>query len=386
MNQLADPVVRHVIDDAGLAELCASIRGHDWMGLDTEFIRDRTYYPQLCLIQISAPGVLASVDPLAGLDLSPLDELLLDRSIVKILHASRQDFEVIFLDRKLVPVPVFDTQLAAALAGFGDQPGYAKLVEAMLGISLDKGHTRTDWSRRPLSQDQMAYAIDDVRYLKAIYDGLNERLKANDRAHWLDEDFRALEDPTLYEVLPSEAWRRVKGAGRLRGAANIVLRSLAEWRERVAQDEDRPRGWILKDDVLVDLAQSRPKDQEALSRFRGFSDGLLRQHGQQILACLSPDEGAEDLSTPRSKPLTPDEEDLLDLLQVTTRLRARELGVSAQSLATRKDLTAHIRDGGDGNLMHGWRRAALGEVLADVVSGRRVIRNGPDGPELVLAD
>jgi ribonuclease D len=386
MSLHADIVVNHVTDDAGLIELCSAIRGASWMGLDTEFIRDSTYYPRLCLIQISADGVLASVDPLAGLDLTPLDELLRDQSITKVLHASRQDFEVIYLNRQLVPAPVFDTQIAAALAGFGDQPGYAKLVEAMLGVRLDKGHTRTDWSRRPLSAEQMDYAIDDVRYLYAIYQGLSERLTANDRHNWLDEDFVALSDPALYRVEATEAWRRVKGTGRLRGSAHLALRALAEWRERTAQAEDRPRGWVLKDDLLVELAQARPTTIEQLGRYRGIGASMLQRHGDAILECLEGSTGGTDLSTPRPAPMTADEEDLLELLQVTTRLRARELGVSAQSLATRKDLTAHIRGDGNGGLQQGWRRAALGEILDDVVAGRRIIRNGANGPELIEVD
>ena len=381
-----DQVVLHVRDDAGLEQLCAAVEEHDWMGLDTEFIRDRTYYPQLCLLQVSAPGLLATVDPLAGLDLSPLDELLRDPRITKVLHASRQDFEVLFLSRELVPAPIFDTQLAAALAGFGDQPGYAKLVEAMLGVRLEKGHTRTDWSQRPLTPEQMVYAIDDVRYLEAIHLGLRERLTISGRLDWLDEDFAALTDPGLYRVEPPDAWQRVKGSGRLRSHSLAALKALAEWREVAAQAADRPRGWIMKDDLLVELAKLRPHTTDALSRFRGISDSLLRRSGDTILDCLSRTASADDDAVERATPLTATEEDLLDLLQVATRLRARELGVSPQSLATRRDLTARVRGDSSDGLAHGWRHAALGEILDEVIAGRRVVRNGPHGPELVRTD
>jgi ribonuclease D len=386
MSQLAEQAVRHVTDQAGLEHLCAAARGHDWMGLDTEFIRERTYYPQLCLIQVSVPGLLATVDPLADLDLSPLDELLSDPGITKVLHASRQDFEVLYLGRGLVPTPVFDTQLAAALAGFGDQPGYAKLVEAMLGVRLEKGHTRTDWSQRPLTPEQMAYAIDDVRYLEALYQRLRDQLSDSGRLGWLAEDFSSLSDLSLYQVEPQDAWRRVKGSGRLRGDQVAALKALAEWRELTAQTADRPRGWIMKDDLVVELAKLRPQTLDALSRFRGIGDNLLRRSGDSIIECMTRTTTGDDLEDQRSRPLTAKEEDLLDLLQVATRLRARELGVSPQSLATRKDLTARLRGEPGNGLEHGWRHAALGETLDDVIAGRRVVRNGSNGPELIRAD
>lgn len=384
MDPTGGELVLHITDSEGLADLCERLRHGEWIGMDTEFIRERTYYPQLCLIQVSGPGVLATVDPLADLDLSPLDALLVDTSITKVLHASRQDFEVLSQARGLIPGPVFDTQIAAALAGYGDQPGYAKLVEAMLGVALAKGHTRTDWSQRPLAPAQIDYAIDDVRYLGEVHHRLREQLVSKDRLGWLREDFAALADPGLYKVEPEDAWRKVKGAGRLRKDRQGALRALAAWRERAAQTADRPRGWIIKDDLLVELVHARPSDAAALAAIRGLGDGLLRRSSDEILACLA--QGAPADAAPTPAPLSATEDDLLNLLQVATRLRARELGVSPQSLATRRDLTAKLRGEAGGGLDQGWRRAALGELLDDVIAGRRIVRNGPSGPELVRAD
>lgn len=376
--------VVHVTDDATLRTVCERLSGASWLGLDTEFIRDSSYYPQLCLIQVAGDDLLATIDPLSGLDLAPLDVLLEDRSMVKVLHASRQDLEVLLHHRGSIPWPVFDTQLAASLQGHGDQAGYAKLVQSLLGVPLGKGETRTDWSKRPLDAQQLEYAIDDVRYLGPIHERLRDELQAQGRTRWLDDDFAALSDPGLYRVEPEDAWRRVKGAGRLKGGQRAALKALAEWRERTAQEADRPRNWILKDEVLVDLARGRPRDEQALGRLRGLPENTRRRHGQALIDAIAAagDGAATDEDDDRG-PLSGEEEDLLSLLQLVTRLRAREIGVSAQSLATRKELAALLRGESGHNLARGWRHEALGSLLDEVMAGRHVIRNGPGGPELI---
>lgn len=376
--------VVHVTDDATLRTVCERLSGASWLGLDTEFIRDSSYYPQLCLIQVAGDDLLATIDPLSGLDLAPLDVLLEDRSMVKVLHASRQDLEVLLHHRGSIPWPVFDTQLAASLQGHGDQAGYAKLVQSLLGVPLGKGETRTDWSKRPLDAQQLEYAIDDVRYLGPIHERLRDELQAQGRTRWLDDDFAALSDPGLYRVEPEDAWRRVKGAGRLKGGQRAALKALAEWRERTAQEADRPRNWILKDEVLVDLARGRPRDEQALARLRGLPENTRRRHGQALIDAIAAagDGAATDEDDDRG-PLSGEEEDLLSLLQLVTRLRAREIGVSAQSLATRKELAALLRGESGHNLARGWRHEALGSLLDEVMAGRHVIRNGPGGPELI---
>lgn len=242
-------------DNEQLAALVARLRDGEWVALDTEFMRERTYYPQLCLIQIAGPNELACVDPLALDDLEPLTALLTDTSVTKVLHAAVQDLEILWQTTGALPEPVFDTQVAAALLGYPDQIGYATLVASMLGHALDKAHTRTDWSQRPLAAEQVAYAADDVRYLAELYPRIREQLAKRGRLEWVNAESETLADPARYTPDPGQAWKRIKGVDKLRPAQQQALARLAQWRETTAMRRDRPRRWILKDDVLVQLAR-----------------------------------------------------------------------------------------------------------------------------------
>ncbi|MDH4312956.1 MAG: ribonuclease D, partial [Gammaproteobacteria bacterium] len=240
-----------LIQDPGELEAAIfRLHGADRLALDTEFMRERTYHAQLCLVQIATEPDCYLIDPLVGLDLAPLHELLRDRSKLKILHAARQDLEVLLQSGGTVPGPLFDTQVAAALLGFPPQVGYAELVARQLGHSIDKGQTRTDWSRRPLTPAQVAYAADDVRHLLTLHTDLQAALVAKGRANWVAEEAAAYEDPALYRTDPALAWRRLKGLNRLRPAEQSAARALADWRERRAIESDKPRGWILADEAL----------------------------------------------------------------------------------------------------------------------------------------
>jgi len=227
------------------------------LALDTEFLRERTYRPQLCLIQVASDETRACVDPLAPIDLQPLAELLARPGQPSILHAASQDLEVLHQQLGVLPAALFDTQIAAALCGMGDQIGYATLVDRLFGVQLDKAHSRTDWSRRPLSDEQIRYAIDDVRYLPEAHAILGERLTQLGRLAWLEEDCAAMLDPDRWSPQPLEAWRRLKGWQRLPAAAFPRLRQLAAWREERAARLDRPRRWVMEDDTLVQLAARR---------------------------------------------------------------------------------------------------------------------------------
>ena len=262
------------------------LHGADRLALDTEFMRERTYHPQLCLVQIATATDCVLIDPLAGLDLAPLHALLQERSRLKILHAARQDLEVLLLTGGAVPGPLFDTQVAAALLGMPPQVGYAELVARQLGHSIDKGQTRTDWSRRPLTPAQLAYAADDVRHLLTLQAELQAALAARGREDWVAEETAALENPALYRTDPAAAWKRLKGLNRLQPAEQSAARALADWRERRALESDKPRGWILADETLYAIATRAPSTIAELESIASLPPGVVRKRGEELLELL----------------------------------------------------------------------------------------------------
>jgi ribonuclease D len=336
------------------------------LAIDTEFMREKTYYPQLCLVQVATDSDCLLIDPLAGLDLDALHAVLADRSKLKILHAARQDLEVLQLGGHPVPAPVFDTQVAAAMLGFAPQCGYAELVARQLGHSIDKAQTRTDWSRRPLTPAQLAYAADDVHHLLQLQVELAAALEAKGRATWLAEDAAALEDPALYQTEPADAWRRLKGLGRLKPREQAAARAIAEWRERRAIESDKPRGWILSDEALYALATLAPRTTADLEAIRALPPGVARKRGDELLALIqaaisSPDAPALERAPERP---TPQENARVAKLQQIVRNEAAALEVSPEVLATRRDVEALVfKDRPESAVLRGWRRAVIGEKL-----------------------
>lgn len=360
-----------------LSELCEQLAHVDWFCLDTEFIREKTYYPRLCLIQVGTPDVVACIDPLSIEDLSPLSKLLHDPNIIKVIHAASQDMEIFYyLDKKL-PAPLFDTQVAASLMGLGDQVGYGRLVEDMLQVSLDKSHSRTDWSQRPLEAEQIRYAADDVRYLRDIYQQERQWLIDHDRLHWLDEDFKNLSSTERYKPAPEEAWKRVKGNQRLKPQQLMVLKELASWREHKAMSSNRPKRWVLKDEVLLELARRGPKKLEDLSRIRGLEPGQIRNSGEEILQVIQ-----EAMKKPRAVwpelprriRLSEEQDTIADLLMASLRLSGLEASISVQAIATRKEVEQLILGERDLNLMKGWRLQLAGNSLLDILAGKSALR------------
>ncbi len=367
---------------AELARLCAQLRGRPWLTLDTEFIRERTYRARLCLVQVASEEVVACIDTQALDDLSPLLDLLFDPATTKVLHAARQDLEIIHdLADGRVPGPVFDTQIAATLAGFGDQVGYAELVRRLLGIELDKSQARTDWSARPLDPEQLKYAADDVRHLRSVYARLRERLEASGRLAWLQDDFAALVDPETYRNDPESAWRKVRGANQLRGHQLAALRALAAWREREAAAADRPRRWVIDDAALLALARSAPIRREQLGKVRGLGEGLIRRHGSDLLDLIraAREAGADAGRPPRPRPLAAAEEASVDALMALVRLQAHRHEVAAATLATRRDLEALVRGERDLPLLRGWRHGLVGDQLERFLAGDLSLRCDADG-------
>lgn len=356
-----------------LDALAARLRGSPWLALDTEFIRERTYYPQLCLIQIATPELVACVDPLALPSIGPLLDVLFDPATVKVLHAATQDLEIFYHLRGAVPYPVFDTQIAASLLGHGEQAGYGTLVESLLAITLDKSQSRTDWARRPLDAAQLAYAADDVRHLRTIYGLLLAELDRLDRRSWLDQDFTDLCRVERYAPAPADTWRRIKGARMLRGAQLAVLARLAEWREQQAMAHDRPRKWIAPDDLLLDLARVQPRDEAQLGRLRTLEAATARRHGATLLALVAEARALPKESWPQLPPrhqLAAEQEALVDAMMAVVRLRGLQKGVSSAQLATRRDLEQLVEGERDLPLLHGWRAGVAGREVLDLLEGR----------------
>lgn len=352
-----------VTTPGALSELAERLRSFEDIGLDTEFLRERTYRAELCLVQLSSPGDATCVDPLAIEDLSPLALTLTASSVTKVMHASRQDVEVLFPISGLVR-PLFDTQVAAALAGMPAQIGYAELVRRLLGTELAKSHTRTDWTRRPLSPEQIQYALDDVRFLLPLKSELEERLDRLGRLTWLAEELRALEDSRSFAAEPEEAWLRVKGLRSLDPARERLARNLAAWRERRAIEKNRPRGWILDDAALRDVVLQVPRSMEQLAAIPEFPAGVLRHCGEELLECIR----AAQVPHPpppintRSRP-DPSKAALVRKLGLLNQSVAAELGLSPEVLATRRDLEQLADGRRDVGVLRGWRRDVVGERL-----------------------
>ncbi|HET6655637.1 MAG TPA: ribonuclease D [Gammaproteobacteria bacterium] len=346
-----------------LAELCQALARSEWLGIDTEFLREKTYYPKLCLIQVASDHQIACIDPLNIADLSPLAALLAEPRIVKVLHAARQDVEVLFHALGMVPSPIFDTQLAAGFCGYGDQIGYAALTAEIADAQLEKAHTRADWSRRPLDPDALAYAADDVRYLGTLYHHLQEQLDAMHRRDWLDAETAALDDRRLYVPDPDAGWLRVRGHSRVEDAgARGVLRAVATWRERRAMQKNRPRRWILTDEALIEVALRAPRSPAELGGIPGIGGVLKAGCGDQLVAAVA-DGLNHPLAATASAAPTPDERNLARRLSKIVREGAARMKVSPALLANRKQLEQLAR--GERNLpvLTGWRRELIGEQL-----------------------
>lgn len=359
-----------------LIAFCERQRQAPWLALDTEFMREKTYRPIPCLIQIAAGDEIALIDPLRLHELAPLFELLLAPATLKILHAAGQDLEVLHhLHPAALPAPIFDTQLAAALLGYGAQVSYADLVHDVLGVRLDKVHTRSDWSRRPLPPEVLAYAADDVRYLGPLHEQLQARLQARGRLDWLREDFAALSNPARYHHAPEQAWRRLGRLQRLRPQSLLALQQLAAWRERLAQEKNLPRQWVLKDEVLYELANRLPTRLEALAEIHGLSQELVHRHGQALLSLLAQArDNPQPPQAPEEPQLAPEQEAITDLLMALVRSRAEELQISPALLATRRELERLTQGERELAVLQGWRLQAVGHELLALLQGTRGIK------------
>lgn len=344
------------------------------VGFDTEFLRERTYYARLCLVQLSTEELTAIVDPLQVRDLGPLLELLADDDVLKLVHAGSQDIEIFYHLAGVVPAPLFDTQLAATLAGFPSQVGYGNLVRELLGAELHKTETFTDWSRRPLSAEQVEYALDDVRYLPEIYRILRDRLESDGRLGWLEPQLEHLTDPASYEVRPEEQYKRIKRVSALKPRQLGVLMKLAAWRETEAMRRDVPRRWIIGDDALFEIARRAPSTPVELAAIRGVGDKAAREARRGLLDAVRegtemPEDELPEVKRKR-RPLR-DVEGAVDLMAALVRLRAKQHSIALPQLATRKELEllAH-GDAEASGLLVGWKREIVGDELVELLEGR----------------
>lgn len=362
---------------SALAEFFEQIQNARWIALDTEFIREKTFYPQLCLVQIATEQAVACIDPLAITDLGPLLATLYNPLVIKVMHAARQDMEMFYHLRGELPRPVFDTQLAAPVLGLKEQMGYAALVESMLGVLLNKAHTRADWSHRPLSRAELDYAADDVRYLAALYPRLRDSLADKGRLQWLDNDFAELSKPSLYANPPADAWLRVKGLQRLRGRQLAVAQNLAKWREETAQQQDRPRNWILRDENLLDLARLQPKNKIELAQLRGLHEQSVARHGESILRIIAEAQNHPPIPVPdthQTVPLTEAQEAVVDILLAVIRKLSTEHCIHPSVIASRKHVEQLVLGDPSASVLHGWRRQMVGETLLSVLDGTMLLR------------
>ncbi|HXH52946.1 MAG TPA: ribonuclease D [Sphingomicrobium sp.] len=373
-----------ITDSAKLAELVQRLSSQPFVAVDTEFMRENSYWPDLCLIQVASPEEAAAIDPKADIDLKPLLDLLVENhDVLKVFHAGGQDLEIVHHLTGKVPIPLFDTQIAAMALGHGEQVGYSNLIESMLGHSLDKGARFTDWSRRPLDKRQIDYAIADVTHLSTIFPRLLEKLKRTGRGGWLDEEMERLADPSSFAFAAEDAWKRLKLPSRNPQVLGR-LKALAAWREIEARTKNLPRGRVVKDDTLGELAIHPPKTQEDLGNVRGLSSGWKTNDiGARLVAAL---QAAEPLAPgelpdrePRRPGLSKDAALVSDLLKLLLKIRAKESGVAPRLIARSDELealAAGVRNGL--NILSGWRFEEFGRDALDLVEGRLAfaIENG----------
>ena len=362
-----------ITDSGELAAVCAKLKQYDFVTVDTEFLRETTFWPRVCVIQVACDDLAVAIDTLAeGLDLAPFFELMADPNVTKVFHAARQDLEIIWNLAKIIPAPLFDTQVAAMVCGYGDQVAYGELAQSLCKVTLDKSSRFTDWSRRPLSEAQIVYAIADVTHLRDIYRILRDKLEKTGRLSWLADEMASLSNYETYEQAPDRAWER--HAHRAKKPRDLaVLMELAGWREHEAQSRDVPRSRVLKDDIMIEVALAAPRSAEALGELRAFPRGMERSRaGVDILAAIERGLARDPKALPR---IERDRRNgggaTVELLKVLLRQVAEKQGVAAKMIATSDDLDAIAADDkADVPAMKGWRRELFGAKALMLKRGR----------------
>src|SRR5712692_3105005 len=377
-----------ITDTEALAEFCARQHGAEFVTVDTEFMRERTYWPILCVVQVAGPDEAVAIDALSpGIELAPLLTLMADPEILKVFHAARQDLEIFFQLSGQVPHPICDTQIAAMVCGFGDAASYETLVKRLAGAALDKASRFTDWAHRPLSDRQINYALADVVHLRTVYERLQEQLAKNGRALWFAEEMADLVDPAIYRSEPSEAWRRFRLRGRADQRMLGVLRAVAAWREAAAQQRDLPRGRIMRDEAVLEIAAHAPKAIDGLARTRSLGKGVAEgKLGGDILDAV-----AAGLADPDPPPAIPAKAEaapgigpLIELLRVLLKQRCEDFEVAQKLVASADDLEAiAAADDAPVRALNGWRREVFGKDALGLKHGQLALTAGKNRIELV---
>ncbi len=371
--------MRLITNTSDLAAACLELARHDFLAVDTEFIREQTFWPKLCLIQMAGPGIEVLVDPLApGIDLKPFYELMADTGVVKVFHAARQDVEIVWNQARTIPTPLFDTQVAAMVCGFGESVSYVNLVKQVLGRDLDKTSRFTDWARRPLSQSQLVYAMGDVTHLRDIYPRIKAELESTGRTNWLDEEMADLIDPATYRADPEHAWQRLKLRVKNRKSL-AVLMELAAWRERAAQAQDVPRNRVLRDEALYDIVSHAPTTTDKLSELRTLSEGFSRSaRAKEIIDAVQKGLARDPRSVPplnSGVPMPAEKVALLDLLKVLLKSCAARNKVAPRLIADGDDLERlAVEDQPDVAALRGWRRELFGAQAEQLKRGELALR------------
>lgn len=379
-----------ITNSQALKEFCAPLHNEAFITVDTEFMREKTYWPQLCLVQIGGPDEAAAIDPLAdSIDLTPMYDLFDDESIVKVFHAARQDLEIFLHLTDRLPVPVFDTQVAAMVCGFGESVGYEQLVAKLANARLDKGSRFTDWARRPLSERQISYALADVTHLRVAYEKLHQRLERENRTAWIEEEMTVLREPATYLPDPADVYKRIKGRGG-KGKFLAVLRELAAWREIEARRRDVPRNRVLRDETLVEIAHHTPENADALGRTRGLGEKAAHgPMGAAILAAVTTgrDLPKSDWPTPPSRPDIPRGiGPIADLLKVLLKKVSEDTNVAGRLIASSADIDLLAGLGADAEIaaLKGWRREIFGDDALRLRSGELAL--SIEGNRLAVRD
>lgn len=367
-----------ITDSKALADFCQQISGETYITVDTEFLREKTYWSKLCLIQVASDNHEAIIDPLAeGIELDPLLDILYDEKILKVFHAARQDLEIFYNITGKVPTPIFDTQVAGMVGGFGESVGYERLVRDVLNIQIDKTSRFTDWSKRPLSNKQLVYALADVTHLRDIYKHLKQLLEDNGRAHWLTEEMHILESEKTYELKPEDVWRRIRMRNIKKQNLGIIMK-LAEWRENEARDKNVPRNRVIKDDAIIEIAMQRPKNLQALDGLRSIPKGYSRSEKarkmfeQYEIGRKIPEEDLPELGTGQSRQKA--DSGILEMMKVVLRLVCEKENVAAKLIANSADLEKiALDDNADVAALSGWRFEIFGKTALDIKNGRSAL-------------
>jgi ribonuclease D len=371
-----------------LTRLCEQVGHNAYVTVDTEFIRDKTYFPRLCLVQIAGEEVSALIDPLAeGIDLAPLFALLTKPDVIKVFHACRQDLEIFYMLAGIIPSPLFDSQIAASMCGYGESASYESLVNKIVGQELDKSSRFTDWSARPLSEKQLNYALSDVTHLRMIYEKLREQLQQTGRWSWIEEEHAFLHAPGLYDTQPEDAWERLK-FGNMRPKHLVALRELAAWRELEARKHNVPRGRIIKDEVLVEIASVLPRKEADLQRMRSVDKSLGKTKSDAVLACIEralalPQ--SEWPSVPKHKKPSENISSAVAMLQLLLKVKADVHGIAAPMIASKDDLEA-LALGKDTPALHGWRNDVFGRKATQLMQGKLTMSLDAQGKRVVFGE